>query len=171
MNNIFDIKFLLVLYLVQLSSLTSNTLGKQLKEYVESNRISQHIINLLFLFVLISIADKTKSIQNIAINAVSIYLFYLLSTKLDLQYNIILLSLILIYYLYQRYNDSKINRINNDNYLDIETKKMLTLVDNNKNNIFGCSLIIFLFYFTHVYFKRKNIQYGNGFNYSKFLLY
>jgi hypothetical protein len=171
MNNIFDIKFLLVLYLVQLSSLTSNTLGKQLKEYVESNRISQHIINLLFLFVLISIADKTKSIQNIAINAVSIYLFYLLSTKLDLQYNIILLSLILIYYLYQRNNDSKINRINNDNYLDIETKKMLTLVDNNKNNIFGCALIIFLFYFTHVYFKRKNIQYGNGFNYSKFLLY
>lgn len=171
MNNIFDIKFVLIIYLVQLSSLTSNTLGKQLKEYVEANRISQHIVNLMFLFVLISIADKNKSIYNIAINAVTIYLFYLLSTKLDLQYNIIFLLMILIYYLYQRQTNSKINRINKDDDLDNETKKMLTLLDNNKNNIFGCALIIFLFYFTHVYFKRKNIQYGNGFNYSKFLLY
>ena len=171
MNNIFDIKFVLVLYLVQLSSLTSNTLGKQLKEYVEANRIIQHIINLIFLFVLISLADKNKSIQDIAINTVSIYIFYLLSTKLDLQYNIILLLIMLIYYLYQRTNESKISRINKDADLDIQTKQILTLVDNNKNNIFGCSLIMFLFYFTHVYFKRKNIQYGNGFNYSKFLLY
>ena len=171
MNNIFDIKFVLVLYLVQLSSLTSNTLGKQLKEYVEANRIIQHIINLIFLFVLISLADKNKSIQDIAINTVSIYIFYLLSTKLDLQYNIILLLIMLIYYLYQREKDSKISRINKDKDLDIQTKQILTLIDNNKNNIFGCSLIMFLFYFTHVYFKRKNIQYGNGFNYSKFLLY
>jgi hypothetical protein len=171
MNNIFDIKFVLVLYLVQLSSLTSNTLGKQLKEYVEANRIIQHIINLIFLFVLISLADKNKSIQDIAINTVSIYIFYLLSTKLDLQYNIILLLIMLIYYLYQRTTGSKIGRINKDEDLDIQTKEILTLVDNNKNNIFGCLLIIFLFYFTHVYFKRKNMQYGNGFNYSKFLLY
>ena len=171
MNNIFDIKFVLVLYLVQLSSLTSNTLGKQLKEYVEANRIIQHIINLIFLFVLISLADKNKSIQDIAINTVSIYIFYLLSTKLDLQYNIILLLIMLIYYLYQREKDSKISRINKDKDLDIQTKEILTLVDNNKNNIFGCALIMFLFYFTHVYFKRKNMQYGNGFNYSKFLLY
>ena len=171
MNNIFDIKFILVLYLIQLSSLTSNTLGKQLKEYVETNRISQHIINLMFLFVLISLVDKNMGILNIAINAITIYLIYLLSTKLDLQYNIILLLLILIYYLYQRENESKNNRIINDGDLDNETKKFLTLLDHNKQNIFGCALIIFLFYFTHVYFKRKNIQYGNGFNYSRFLLY
>jgi hypothetical protein len=171
MNNIFDIKFLLILYLVQLSSLTSNTLGKQLKEYVYSNRIIQHIINLTFLFVLISLADKDISIQNIAINSVSVYLIYLLSTKLDLQYNMLILLLILFYYFYKRNADTKNNRINDDTDLDNETKKILTLLENNKNNIFGFGLVLSLIYFSYVYCQRKTVQYGGGFSYSKFLLY
>ena len=171
MNNIFDIKFLLILYLVQLSSLTSNTLGKQLKEYVYSNRIVQHIINLTFLFVLISLADKDMTIQNITVNTFSVYLIYLLSTKLDLQYNLLILLLVLFYYFYKRNNDSKVKRIQDDNDLDNETKKIIELLDNNKNNIAGLGVIITLIYFVYIYCNRKSLQYGGGFSYSKFLFY
>ncbi len=171
MNYIFDIKFLLILYLVQLSSLTSNTMGKQLKEYVYSNRIAQHIINLTFLFVLISLADKDMDIQGIAINSVSVYLIYLLSTKLDLQYNVLILLLILFYYFYKRDIESKNNRIIQDRDLDNETKKILTFMENNKNNILGGGLVLFLIYFCYVYCQRKTVQYGGGFSYSRFLLH
>jgi hypothetical protein len=146
-------------------------LGKQLKEYVYSNRLIQHIINITFLFVLISLADKDISIQNIAINSVSVYLIYLLSTKLDLQYNILILLLILFYYFYKRNNESKDKRINEDIDLDNETKKILTLLDNYKNNIFGFGIVISLIYCVYIYSQRKSVQYGGGFSYSKFLLY
>ena len=62
-HNIFDIRILLILYLSQLSGLTNNTLGKQLKEFVYSNRLIQHIINLVFLFVLISLFDQGISLN------------------------------------------------------------------------------------------------------------
>ena len=73
--NIFDIKYLLLLYLVQLTSLTNNTLGKQLKEYVYSSREMQHIINLTFLMVLISILDDSRTFNNLVISSIVIYLF------------------------------------------------------------------------------------------------
>lgn len=171
MNNIFDIKFLLILYLIQLSNLSSNTLGKQLKEYVYANRLIQHIINLTFLFVLISLADKDMSIQNISINSFSVYFIYLLSTKLDLQYNILILLLILFYYFYKRNNESINKRINEDSDLDKKTKEILTVLGNNKNNIFGFGIVVSLIYFTYVYCQRKTNQYGGSFSYSNFFLF
>jgi len=171
MNNIFDIKFLLALYLVQLTSLTNNTLGKQLKEYVYSNRMIQHIINLIFLVVLISMLDNQRSLGNILISSFILYLIYIFSTKLDLQYNLLILGLALAYYFYKREVNNQISRINNDSDIDINLKNMLISFDKNKEIIFGMGLLGALIYFMWVYASRKSVQYGGGFSYSKFLIY
>ncbi len=171
MKNIFDIKFLLALYLVQLTSLTNNTLGKQLKEYVYSNRIIQHIINVIFLIVLISMLDDQRSLTNLVISSSILYLIYLFTTKLDLQYNLLILTFALFYYFYQREVNNQIKRINNDNEIDIGLKNVLISVDENKEMIFGTGLLLVLIYFVWVYISRKSIQYGGGFSYSKFLIY
>ena len=113
--NLFDIKFLLALYLVQLTSLTNNTLGKQLKEYVYSNRMIQHIINIVFLIVLISMLDDQRSLTNITISSLVLYIIYIFTTKLDLQYNLLILAFALFYYFYKREVNKQIKRISDDN--------------------------------------------------------
>ena len=169
--NLFDIKFLLALYLVQLTSLTNNTLGKQLKEYVYSNRIIQHIINVVFLIVLISMLDDQRSLTNITISSLVLYVIYIFTTKLDLQYNLLILAFALFYYFYQREVNKQIKRISNDNEIDSSLKNMLISVDLNKEMIFGAGLLLVLSYFVYTYASRKSMQYGGGFSYSKFLMY
>ena len=161
----------MALYLVQLTSLTNNTLGKQLKEYVYSNRIIQHIINVIFLIVLISMLDDQRSLTNITISSFVIYIIYIFSTKLDLQYNLLILTFALFYYFYQREVNRQIQRINNDNEIDTNLKNMLISMDENKEIIFGTGLLLVLAYFVYTYVSRKSVQYGGGFSYTKFLMY
>ena len=161
----------MALYLVQLTSLTNNTLGKQLKEYVYSNRIIQHIINVIFLIVLISMLDDQRSLTNITISSFVIYIIYIFSTKLDLQYNLLILTFALFYYFYQREVNRQIQRINNDNEIDSNLKNMLISMDENKEMIFGTGLLLILAYFVYTYVSRKSVQYGGGFSYTKFLMY
>ncbi len=169
--NIFDIKYLLLLYLVQLTSLTNNTLGKQLKEYIYSNREIQHIINLTFLMVLISILDDSRTFNNLVISSIVIYLFYLFSTKLDLQYNLILLGIIIAYYFYKKSLDNQIARIQRDTDINFDLKQSLVNNDLNKEKMIEYGLIGVLFYFVYVYLSRKTVQHGGGFSYGKFLFY
>ena len=169
--NIFDIKYLLLLYLVQMTSLTNNTLGKQLKEYVYSSREMQHIINITFLMVLISILDDSRTFNNLVLTSLIIYIFYLFSTKLDLQYNLILLGIIISYYFYKKSLDGKILRIQKDNDIDFDLKQKIISKDLNIEKLIEFGLAGVLVYFVYVYFSRKNVQYGGGFNYSKFLFY
>ncbi len=171
MNNIFDIKYLLFFYLIQLSSLTNNTLGKQLKEYVYENRLLQHIINLIFLFVLIAIFDESKNFKSITISSFIIYIIYLLSTKLDLQFNLLILAGFLIYFFYKKEQDNKNLRINNDYDLDFETKNIIKTLNLSKNKYILGGLLSMLIYFVYIYYNRKTTQYGGGFSYSKFLLF
>jgi hypothetical protein len=169
--NLFDIKFLLALYLVQLTSLTNNTLGKQLKEYVYSNRMIQHIINIVFLIVLISMLDDQRSLTNITISSLVLYIIYIFTTKLDLQYNLLILAFALFYYFYKREVNKQIKRISDDNDIDSNLKNMIVKLDENKEMIFGSGLLLVLAYFVYIYVSRKSVQYGGGFSYSKFLIY
>jgi hypothetical protein len=170
MDNIFDIRFLLALYLVQLTSLSNNTLGKQLKEYTYKNRTFQHIVNLVFLFVLISMVDSKSGINQVAVNSLGIYFIYLLSTKLDLQFNLLILGLIIVYHFYTRELKNKKNRIINDSEINNTLKETIVNLDNNKYMLGGIGLVGVLIYLVYLYGTRKNVQYGGGFSYSKFLL-
>lgn len=168
---VIDIKFLLIFYLVQMSSFSNNTLGKQLKDYIYSNRILQHIINIIFIFVLMSLHDYSTNIKGIAFNSIFIYLIYILSTKLDLQFNLIFIGLLVAYYFYLREINIKNNRINDDTDINIQMKHILTSLDDNKINVIGISIGGFLLYAVYLYLTRKIGQYGGGFSYSKFLVY
>lgn len=171
MNNILDIKFLIALYLVQLTGLTNNTLGKQLKEYVSSNRVIQHIINIVFIIVLISMMNDKISLINLFISSLILYSLYVFTTKLDLQYNLLILVFALFYYFYKRELDIQVKRISNDNDIDIITKNNVLANDYKKEIISGTALLAILIYFVWVYASRKNAQYGGGFSFTKFFLY
>jgi hypothetical protein len=173
MENIFDIKVFLLFYLLQMTDLSTNTLGKQLREYIQENRISHHVINFIFIFVLLSLELKKQDapVNQLALNSITIYLLYILSTKVDLQFNVIILALCIIYYLYQRNVQIKYNRLLNDSELDDEERKNIMLPDNHTDNLINIFVLLFILYCVYLYSGRKKTQYNNNFSYINFLLY
>ncbi len=167
----YNIESLLALYLIQLTSFTSNTVSKQMKEFVYSNRIIQHIINFIFIFILISIMEPNKNLNYLILNTSILYLFYILSTKMDLQFNLLFLIGLLIYYFYNKELKNQSNRINNDNDLDNEFKEKFNYKINWKKNIYSIIFIFITLLFSYIYFNRKNVQYGGKFNYANFFIY
>jgi hypothetical protein len=165
-----NIKFLIILYLVQMSNFSCETLSKQMKQFLHENRIALHIINIIFLAVLISIMNKTN-LKNIFIVSCCLYIIYLLSTKLDLQYNVLIFSIFLTYYFYMRELELKKNRIIEDTDLDILIKKNIIMMDEYKYYILSTGVVLSLIYFVNVYVSRKTVQYGGGFSYARFFLY
>ncbi len=114
--------------------------------------------------------DSETGINKVAVNSLGIYFIYLLSTKLDLQFNLLMLGLIIVYHFYARELKNKKNRIINDSEINTTLKETIVNLDNNKYMIGGIGLFSVLIYLVYLYGTRKNVQYGGGFSYSKFLL-
>jgi hypothetical protein len=166
------IKIILVLYLIMGASLTQPLLSKQWIEMVEENRIIKHIIGLLTLIVLVTLTVKdTVELNKIILYSLGGYLLFIFSTKMDIQINIIIMTIVLMAYFYERHLRSKELIIKNDNVLSEEEKNnIINTNQNKKTHIFiGVAAITILGMF--LYSNKKEIQYGGGYNLTNFLLY
>ena len=161
---------LTLIYMLQLSMLSTNTLGKQLREYTSENKSAQHIINFIVIMVLLSIFDTNKNTISLLRDSTFIYLLYILTTKLDLQFNLIIITSLLMLYFYKREINIREQRIVNDFELSSDIKNNIIGKNENIFNLYNVSALSILIYFVYIYFSRKNIQYGGGFSYSKFIL-
>ncbi len=171
-ENIFDIIYVLTyIYVIQLHTFSGNTMGKQLKEYLTDNRIAHHIINFIFILVLLSVFDKHSNINKILGDAIIVYFFYILTTKLDLQFSIIILLSILFFYFYKREIEIKNKRINSDSEIDKKLIQQIMKNEESRSQLFTFSITGLLIIFASYYYERKKLQYGGNFSYKKFLFY
>jgi hypothetical protein len=118
-----------------------------------------------------SLLEKEISLGRITLHTALIYFLYLLSTKTDLQFNLILIGFMFMCYLYNLNIDKINNRIDNDPDLSPSDKLLLQ----NKNKLYEYYIVIItgtiIGILAYIYGRRKKIQYGGGFNYIKFMLY
>ncbi len=169
-ENIFDIIYVLTyIYIIQLNTFSTDLVGKQLREYISGNRNAHHIINFIFILVLLSVFDRNSSITKLLGDTVIVYFFYLLTTKVDLQFNIIILLSILFFYFYKREIEIKKNRISGDSEIDKNTKNIIMKNEISRTQLFQFSIVGLTTIFAFYYYNRKNIQYGGNFSYNKFL--
>jgi len=161
---------ILTLYMLQLSMLSTNTLGKQLREFTSENKLAQHIVNFVTVMVLLSIYDTSKNTISLLRDSTFIYFLYILTTKLDLQFNLIIITSLLMLYFYKREINIREQRIINDFELSSDIKNNIIGKNENIFNLYNMTVLCILIYFVYIYFARKNIQYGGGFSYSKFIL-
>ena len=165
-------KIILLFYILLSSSALFPLLSKQWKNTLENNRIAQHILGIMTLMsIVILISDGKFGNQRVIIYTVLGYLWFVLSTKLDLHFNIIMIGSLLAYYLYQNATKNEEIDITEDNILN-ENEKQNLKNNINKNN-FNSILFIILITFigTALYSNKKEVQYGGGYNLINFLLY
>src|SRR5579872_4178034 len=94
-------KVLLIFYLFIASSSTDNLMSKQMREYINSNKYMQHIIGFLTMIVLITLVGGVVDTRAAIFYALIGYVWFIFSTKLDIHWNIIILSLLFVGYMYE----------------------------------------------------------------------
>lgn len=164
-------KPLLLFYIIIASQYTGNLLGKQMKEFIESNRLVQHIIGFLMLATLINLTIKVEDIKKSLIYSLIGYIWFILTTKLDIHWNIITILLLLLIYLYESKLFEHELTILKDTVLNTEEKD--NTIKNNNN--YRIKLIIITLIITMIgsllYQQKKSIQYGGEFSIKKYFLY
>ena len=165
-------RVLLIFYVLVASNYTHNLMGKQLQNYLEENRIAQHIIAFIMMLVLIIIVGKVKDFKKALAYSLLGYLWFIFTTKMDIQWNLIIIISLLIIFMYE----------NNMIDKEIQSKKDVNLNDEeiknikNNNNEIKTYVIIGVIIITligmYLYINKKEGQYGGGeFDIIKFLLY
>jgi len=165
-------KIILLFYLLVSSTSLFPLLSKQWKKELENNRIAQHILGITTMMALVILISNGKfSTLRIILYTFLGYLWFIMATKLDLQWSIIIIVLLLGYYLYTNIAENKDIQIINDKILSNDEKIILTK-ENKYNNAYAIGIIILVTICgTILYSEKKEDQYGGGYNLINFLIY
>lgn len=171
MNSTTIIKPLFIFYILLAGTGSNELLGKQFRTYIEENRLAKHIIAFTaFLTAVIIYGNPISVTQAIAYSLVG-YTVFILSTKLDVQWNIIILLLLLAGFLYESHTEIAENKLMTDNNIDITTIKK-TIDKNHKYKLYiGLLIVAVIIIGLTLYNNKKHEQYGGGFDLTKFIFY
>jgi len=167
------VKILLVYYLLNMTT-QSTLLSKQLREYIDDNRLVKHAIGLVTIIVLLSLVyehDSSVSFIDIIMYGLLCYALYITSTKLDLQWNIIVLCLLGMAYGYEYNKHKKQYEMDKDLVLTQNEKNNINDRNNKKSLYMLAGVISAIGIGMYLYSEKKQVQYGGGFSMMQFLLY
>lgn len=168
-------KVLLLTYIIISSSYCSNLFSNGLKNAIETNRYVQHIILIILIMSLMILFGNPFGVQlstchsfNLILITLLIYAWFILTTKLDLAWNIAVIILLAIYFLYESKATLDINLQLKDQNINSSIKTEIVNTYIQTNNIilvaiFGVTVIGSLFYS-----NEKQEQYGGGFSLVNF---
>lgn len=168
-SNINIVKILLIYYAINLNT-QSTLLSKQMVTLLGENRYLKHLIGFLTLIILINIFYENLELSDTFLFGSIIYLLYLLATKLDIQFNIVILGALFTSYIYLNDLEKQITNINKSDILT-DDKKLELLNKLNTNKIYLYMGLGFLLGSGMLlYANKKQVQYGGSYNLLNFLL-
>ena len=170
-SNISLSRALLVFYVLIASQYTNGLMGKQLKTFFEENRIAQHIIGFIMMLVLIMQIGGVMEIDRALIYSIIGYVWFILTTKLDIQWNLIIIFMLLVGYLYESRMINKEDELKNDKVLTTEEKTNVITNNSNIKTYMVIGILIVTLLGTFLYSQKKQIQYGGSYNMLTFLFY
>lgn len=173
-------RVLLLTYLFLMSSYSSNLFSNSLKTHLEESRVAQHLILLILIITLLIMfgnpinyeVSKNEIFNSIIVGFV-IYVFFILTTKLNYMYNISIILILVIYFLYESHKLTEYKNVINDDNLEDEQKKGLINNFNNINNYLLASILGITIFGTIMYYNEKKVKYiqiggNNNFSLEKF---
>ena len=107
------ISVLLIFYVIIINCFTHDLIAKQVKILIDTNRNAQHIISILLLFTIIMLLLKTNIGVSVLYTLIG-YIIYILTTKMDIQINIIIFTTLLLGFIYEHLNMLKEDEMNNE---------------------------------------------------------
>lgn len=163
-------KVLLIFYVLIASELSDNLMAKQMKEYIRDNKYVQHIIGFLTMFILVTLVGGVVDTRSALVYSLVGYIWFIFSTKLDIHWNIIILILLFIGYIYENSMTIREKEILEDPNLTDEQKKEMIENDNKYKSWIVGSVILVTIIGTMFYSHKKSVQYGGGYDIFVYML-
>lgn len=171
-------RIVLLTYVILASQYCSNLFSHGLKEAIESNRMVQHLILLILIMALMIIFGNPLGVEftnneqfNIIVMSLLVYVWFVMTTKLDLSWNVAILIILTIYFLYESKKVSDYKIILADPNLDLVRKKELFDSFNNLQKYLLITIGGITIAGTFLYANEKQVQHGGGFSFYKFFFY
>lgn len=164
-------KILFMFYIIIILSNSRTLLGPQMQSFINDDRIMQHFIAFSTMVVLVITFGNFDNTKLAIIYSAIGYLWFILTTKLDLHWNVAILLLLFMGYLYENNLDIKNKEINDDKNMPPKIKNKL-IENNNHNKTYMLLSILFVTIIgTLFYFDKKQIQYGGKFDLLTYMFY
>ena len=165
------IRVLLLFYIFIAGNMTYNLYSKQLQTFIDENRFAKHFIGFILMLTLIMVIGGVKSIEKGILYSYIGYMWFIFTTKLDLQWNIMIILLLLFGFIYESKVIEKESEIINDQSIsDIQKEELINVFHNNKMMIVGTILLVTVIG-SFLYINKKEVQYGGSFDIMTFLFY
>jgi hypothetical protein len=162
-------KVLLVFYMLIAGNYLGGLVSKQMKNFIEGDRIVQHVIGIITMMILITSFGNVADIKLSILYSIIAYTWFILTTKLDIHINIIIVALLLVGYLYEDSLDAQM--LKTDKVLtDVEKMAIVETSKKHKKIITGLLFLVTVIG-TFMYNDKKQVQYGGGYDVFRYLLY
>jgi len=162
-------KALLIFYLLIANNYTKDLYSGQLSQYIQNNRLGQHFIGYLTMIVIMTSFAGITDIKMAIIYSTIVYAFFIITTKLDLIWNLGILFILIFAYLYETNLDNKEKKLGKDQAIDKNDIKRIKRKNNRMKKIILASVLIVSIIGFFFYFKKKKEQYGGNFDIDKFI--
>jgi Ca2+/Na+ antiporter len=174
LNQLFDNKItvanaILLFYLAIGNNFLKDLYPGQIIEALDKSRTAQHIIAFITMFVLITLAHGDDSLAVTTVYTIIGYFWFILTTKLDLHWNLAILLLLFLGFIYESYLAKKETRILTDESLAKEDRRRIKNKHNNARLLLAGTIFTVTLIGTFFYYNKKQAQYGGAFDYSKFI--
>lgn len=163
-------KSIMLFYLMLSASYSRPIIGKQYKEYIQDNRLIKHLISFLTIAVLLSLVSNLSNTEVMQYAFVA-YILFILTTKVDIHWNIMIVLLLIVYYFIERDYSQKIRENETDTTFDNEMRREYMERIKYKKYMYLTVIISTAFIGMYLYNNKKMGQYGGGYDPVHFFFY
>lgn len=162
-------KPLLLLYLFIATDHIKNLYGGQFRDFIKDSRVMQHIIGFIGMLVIINLASDIDNIKTLLLYTTLGYVWFLLTTKLNIYWNLALFAILVIAYLYQANMESKESKTNKDPSLYDDDKVLVKYKNTQTNKVMFYTVLGITAIGILIYGIGKYTKYGQNFDIYKFI--
>lgn len=164
-------RVLLVFYVLLANNYTDNLFSKQMRAYLDENRYAQHLVGFILMLILIMLLGNIKKIENGILISIFLYIWFLLTTKLDIQFSMMIILVLLFAYIYESKLREREEEVKTDVILGMERKESLLRTYNNYKLYMLLCVIVITVTGTILYMDKKDVQYGGSYSFMSYLFY
>jgi predicted PurR-regulated permease PerM len=168
-SNMTIITALLIFYMFVTRKFISDIYSGQLTDYITNNRWIKHLIGYITMLLIIVQAGNINSGMRAIIYSIVGYSWFILTTKLDIHWNLAIIGLLVIGFMYEKQMFQKELESSEDEALKDKHRKRIRASNKSMKRLIVGSIILITLVGSYIYYNKKQLQYGGNFDNGLFL--
>lgn len=160
-----DIRGLVIIYLIVSGNYLGNLFSCSLQKILHENTTIKMIATFFTILFFVAVEDNKNNLQGSLRNAITIFILFLISTKVSIKYLSVLMILLIFYYLFEKYYEPKGSEFQIDSEFGAREDCVKCKISKVLRTIIVGVMLVGLY----VDVQDKKARYGADFSWRKFI--